>query len=366
MSPSSAPGTGGASLPELDIAAWAAFTLPGAGLAAHPAHLLQTGPWGELKSRFGWQVARLRPASCPERGRGGSGAQVLFRPLGRWPPAPCIAYVPRGPIANWEDEAELHTFLAALHRLCRQRRAIFLKIEPDLPDAPRWADLLAGSGFRPSPLTIQPPRTIVVDLARAEEELLAAMKSKTRYNIRLAARKGVMVRGGTAADLPSFYRLMEGTGQRDAFAIHSADYYAAAYTLFAEAVGFFLAEHEGEPLAAIMVFAHGERAWYLYGASANRGRELMPSYLLQWEAMRWARQRGCRCYDLWGIPDEDEEVLEADFARRSDGLWGVYRFKRGFGGRVVRSVGAWDYVYSPPLYWLATKALAWRKISQSP
>jgi lipid II:glycine glycyltransferase (peptidoglycan interpeptide bridge formation enzyme) len=111
-----------------------------------------------------------------------------------------------------------------------------------------------------------------------------------------------------------------------------------------------VAEAEGQPLAALIVFARGARAWYLYGASANEFRNYMPTYVLQWEAMRWARVQGCTEYDLWGVPDEDEETLEAEFTKRADGLWGVYRFKRGFGGEVRRGAGPWERVYRPVLH----------------
>jgi lipid II:glycine glycyltransferase (peptidoglycan interpeptide bridge formation enzyme) len=111
-----------------------------------------------------------------------------------------------------------------------------------------------------------------------------------------------------------------------------------------------VAEHDGRPLAALMVFARGSTAWYFYGASSSDGRNLMPTYALQWQAMRWARARGCSRYDLWGVPDEPESVLESEFTRRQDGLWGVYRFKRGFGGRLARTTGAWDLVLRPGLY----------------
>jgi lipid II:glycine glycyltransferase (peptidoglycan interpeptide bridge formation enzyme) len=112
----------------------------------------------------------------------------------------------------------------------------------------------------------------------------------------------------------------------------------------------FLAEYQGEPLAAIMVFAYSKRAWYFYGASSDVHREYMPTYLLQWEAMKWSRKMGCVEYDLWGVPDEGEKELEANFMKRTDGLWGVYRFKRGFGGRLYRSVESWDRVYKPAIY----------------
>jgi lipid II:glycine glycyltransferase (peptidoglycan interpeptide bridge formation enzyme) len=109
-----------------------------------------------------------------------------------------------------------------------------------------------------------------------------------------------------------------------------------------------------------MVFKFGNRAWYFYGASSNMHRDRMPNHLLQWEAIRWARSKGCKEYDLWGVPDANLSTLEANFAKESNGLWGVYRFKRGFGGELKRSVGPWDRIYKPYLYriysiWLKTR-----------
>ena len=149
-----------------------------------------------------------------------------------------------------------------------------------------------------------------------------------------------------------FYSLIEKTGKRDKFAVHSLEYYQQAYEKFHPRgmCEYLLAEYQGNPLGAIMVFANGRRAWYFYGASTEIHRELMPTYLLQWEGMRWARSMGCTEYDLWGIPDEPEEVLETSFTSRSDDLWGVYRFKRGFGGIVYRAAGSWDRVYNNILY----------------
>ena len=138
---------------------------------------------------------------------------------------------------------------------------------------------------------------------------------------------------------------------RTFFGVHSLDYYQAAYTLFSpNHCALLIAEFAKEPLAALMAFSQGQAAYYFYGASANEGRQLMPTYLLQWEAIRWAKSQGCTHYDLWGIPDADPATLEAQFEQRHDGLWGVYRFKRGFGGQWVQSIGAYDYVYNPLLY----------------
>jgi len=194
----------------------------------------------------------------------------------------------------------------------------------------------------------------LIDLAGSDDDILARMKSKTRYNIRLAEKKGVTVR--QLDDVEPFYGLLESTSDRAAFGIHTKEYYRIAYELFQTSgeCQLFLAEYEGLPLASIMVFVRGDRSWYFYGASSNQHRDRMPTYLVQWEAMRWARERGCLSYDLWGVPDEDAETLEKEFTKRNDGLWGVYRFKRGFGGEVKRVCGPWDRVYLPALYFLYT------------
>jgi lipid II:glycine glycyltransferase (peptidoglycan interpeptide bridge formation enzyme) len=311
------------------------------------AHILQTTAWGALKAAFGWEVVRV----AVNGEAGWIGAQILFR---RLPFGARLAYIPKGPVPIC-DEASFNRLdvsgwiklFEEVDRICRQKRAIFLKVEPDL-----LQEQVEGipNGFRDSPHSIQPPRSILVDLTGSEEELLARMKQKTRYNIRLAQKKGVKVEKSTDVNL--FYRLMEITGGRDRFEVHSLAYYQRALALFGGrgSCRLLVAEYEGVPLAALIAFAHGERAWYFYGASSSEHRELMPAYLLQWEAMRWARDEMRRQYDLWGVPDVSEQELEAHFNQRSEGLWGVYRFKRGFGGKLTRTAGPWDRVYQPALY----------------
>jgi peptidoglycan pentaglycine glycine transferase (the first glycine) len=305
-------------------------------LSKHPnAHLLQTGEWGELKSAFGWKPVRIVTGSV--------GVQLLFRKL---PLGFTAGYIPK---ANVDDSLWPEIDLS-----CKQNRAIFLKWEPDLwnhqkPDT--W-----NLELRTSPHNIQPPRTIIVDIKDSEEEILARMKQKTRYNIRLAEKKGVTVRAWE--DIESFHKMMLLTGERDKFGVHSREYYQHAYDLLQpKQMGELLvAEYEGKPLAALFVARNGNRAYYLYGASTDEERNRMPTYLLQWEAMKWAKARGCEEYDLWGVPDEAEATLEANFEKRNDGLWGVYRFKRGFGGALKRAVQAMDRVYNPLLY----KLYLWR------
>ncbi len=318
-------------------------------------HLLQTLGWAALKGRFGWESQLV---TLQDGGELVAGAQLLYRwlPIGR---LFSVAYLPKGPVVDWENTDRVYAILEELGRQARKHRAVFLRIEPDLreKEVPGLDSLLADAGFRPVQQATQPRRTILVDISGSEDEILKRMKQKTRYNIRLAGRKGVVVRQGGGQDLEVFGQLMQETGGRNLFGVHSQAYYQAAFDLFApdERVCLLLAEYNGRPLAALMVFALGETAWYFYGASGNEERQRMPAYLLQWEAIRWARARGCIQYDLWGVPDADEEKLEAEFAGRSDGLWGVYRHKRGFGGQLVRWVGAFDLVFNWPLYWLFGK-----------
>jgi lipid II:glycine glycyltransferase (peptidoglycan interpeptide bridge formation enzyme) len=332
---------------------WDAF------VASHPTgHLLQTWAWGELKAQFGWQPIRF---ALVEDGHIQSGAQVLFRAV---LPTFSLAYVPKGPLVDWSSSDQVSALFAGLHRLCRAKRSAFLKLEPHASDDKRIRDTIVQGGFIISQFTIQPPRTIVVDIAPSEEAILAAMKQKTRYNIRLASRKGVTIQPGTADDLSTFYRLMQVTGQRDNFGIHSLDYFHTMFELFApKRAALLLAEVQEEPVAGLLTLAHGATTYYMFGASSNIHREKMPTYLLQWEAMRWAKTNGYQNYDLWGIPDADEDKLESEFRAhsQSSGLWGVYRFKRGFGGQVARSLGAFDFVYHRPLYWVYRQQMARRR-----
>ncbi|HZW03301.1 MAG TPA: peptidoglycan bridge formation glycyltransferase FemA/FemB family protein, partial [Anaerolineaceae bacterium] len=303
-------------------------------LAQQPeAHLLQTRPWGEVKSAFGWSAARVS--------NGTAGAQVLFR---RLPLGLSVAYIPKGPVGSgWQS------LWPEIDALCRRQRAVFLKVEPDAWEPLRSELAAEFAGFTPS-APIQPRRTVVVSLEGSEDDWLARMKQKTRYNIRLAERKDVRVE--VSDDAETFSRLMQVTGERDHFGVHSPAYYRKTFETFSSRgqCALLVARYAGQPLAALMIFCSGSQAWYFYGASGDEERNRMPTYLLQWEAMRWAAAQGCRTYDLYGIPDVDEDRLESEFAGRGDGLWGVYRFKRGFGGEVRRSVGDWDRGYQPLAY----------------
>jgi len=326
-----------------DEVTWDAFV--SGHLDAHP---LQLSAWGELKQAFGWEDARV---GLSQDGKLVAGAQVLFKKLPRLDFLPLrIAYIPKGPLVDWRNTEQTQALFRGLHQFCRRNKAVMLKIEPEMPDTSDLTEQFRTLGFRPSSRTIQPRTTVWLDLDSDEDALLARMKQKWRYNIRLAGRKGVIVREGTEDDLDLFGALMQATGDRNTFGVHTTTYYRRFWALFApEQAALLIAEHEGQPLAALMVAQLAGKAYYLFGASGNQKRNLMPSHKLQWETMRWAQARGCTSYDLWGVPDEVGIDADAPMPDPATGLWGVWRFKRGFGGQVVRYVGAWDYFYWPGL-----------------
>ncbi len=327
---------------------------------ANGGHLLQSWGWGELKSRFGWSAERILLTRDREPV---AGAQMLFR---RLPLGLTLAYVPRGPVCDPLDREKLIALKDAMSQVARKHRAFALKVEPNWTKAPaaltegvRAAapSLEAASSVKTG--GFQPHTTIHVDLTRELDVILAQMKPKWRYNIRLAERRGVTVREGTVEDLDVFYRLMQVTGERDHFAVHSSEYYAAAFDLLGEQARLFLAEYQGEVLAGIFVTAFAGEAVYLYGASGNSHRERMPNHALHWQAIQWAKVRGCTRYDLWGVPDVQAQGGENGHALPD----GLYQFKQGFGGNVVRYAGAFDTVFSRVKYVVYERALAMRRAS---
>jgi len=328
-------------------------------IAALPdPHLLQTWEWSEVKSRFGWSP--LPYFWQDEAGKVQAAAFVLRREV-RIPGLAArlrVLYVPKGPLLDW-GEAKLRTrVLGDLQAIGRDQQAIFIKIDPDVrlgsgipgeshahddPLGQLVASELEKTGWHLSAEQIQFRNTVVIDLKLDPNQLLANMKQKTRYNIRLAERKGVSVRIGAETDIPDLYHMYAETAQRDGFVIRDEVYYRTLWSTFFQAglAEALIAEVEGEACAAIIVFRFGKRAWYMTGMSRQIHREKMASYLLQWRAIERLRAAGVESYDLWGAPDVFDE---------SDPLWGVYRFKEGFAGVVERTMGAWDLPLRPMLY----------------
>jgi lipid II:glycine glycyltransferase (peptidoglycan interpeptide bridge formation enzyme) len=309
-------------------AAWDAAVL------AHGGHLLQSWRWGELKARFGWEVERVAVQSA----RGAALAQVLFRSRGGL----SIGYVPRGPVAG-DPEAE-DALWRQIAAAASRRRALTVIVESN---APLSADAMRRLRLERGPDAVQPARTVKVALLD-DASLLAQMHQKTRYNVRLAQRRGVTSRvvAPTAATLETFYCLLEDTAARNAFAIHSPDYYREFFHQFGDDAALLFAEINDRPVAAVAVAAFGDEAIYMYGASSTKERAHGAGFLLQYDAMRWARERGCTEYDLWGIPATDPPTTQVEGGDRVAGTsgddWrGLYEFKTRFGGRIVD--------YPPPL-----------------
>ncbi|GAC1384215.1 MAG: peptidoglycan bridge formation glycyltransferase FemA/FemB family protein [Ktedonobacteraceae bacterium] len=254
-------------------------------------------------------------------------------------------YAARGPVIDEPNSPAMTVLLNFVKAEAHKRGAFMLKVEPGVKDGDsRWLTALQKHGFRPTPYYSHIRHEWVLDLRPDEKTLLAGMKEKWRYNIRLAGRKGVTVRHGEGkADFDTFYRLYQTTSKRDQFFIHDKSHYEDVMRLYSEGdrAALLLAEYEGEAIAAIVVLRFGRWSWYMYGASANEQRNLMPNHLLQWTGMQWARSHGCWYYNFRGIPDVLEEGQE---------LWGVYVFKRGFNGYALRSLETHDLAYQPLIY----------------
>lgn len=326
---------------------------------------MQSWQWGDVKSKFGWEPFYK---IWGDDGNPDAAALILQRsiPIAGFSARLRVLYVPKGPLLrDWGDERLRNRVLDDLQKLARDRGAIFIKIDPDVPlgvGVPGELDAVENSlgdalcvdlthlGWRFSDEQIQFRNTVLLDLTVSEDEMLARMKQKTRYNIRYAGRKGVVVRIGTEDDLGLLYRMYAETSTRDGFVIRGEEYYQSVWGTFLknDMLDPLIAEVDDEPVGGLMLFRFADRAWYLHGMSRDLHRKKMPNYLLQWEAMRRAKEKGCTVYDLWGAPEVFDE---------SDSMWGVFRFKRGLGGTVQRTIGAYDYPVRPVMYKLYTQIL---------
>lgn len=352
-------------------------------------HFLQTYEWGQVKAKYGWSPlyavwdadGRWNVESNPNllstlrEPQGGAfqspvaASLILKRQILRngFAARLSILYSPKGPLLDWTNESLRNRVLNDLQSFAKKQGAIFLKMDPDVvlgTGVPQSEDDVVDNngqavmselkrrGWEYSSDQIQFKNTVLIGLNPTEDELLTRMKQKTRYNIRLSEKKGVTLRVGTKDDLGMLYKMYAETSVRDGFVIRDEGYYQTVWNMFMNpsepTCEPLIAEVNNEPVAAIFVFYFAGRAYYVYGMSRDIYREKMPTYLLQWEAMKRAKARGCATYDLWGAPDVFDD---------SDSMWGVYRFKEGLGGKVVRTLGAWDYAPSPLWYKLYSEII---------
>jgi peptidoglycan pentaglycine glycine transferase (the first glycine) len=313
--------------PERD-AAWDAL----AGQSVESG-FMQSSAWAAFKRAEGYETPRF---GLFEAGALRGGATLLYYPAqgteGFW-------ICPEGPILPWNDRSKardgLRKLLAVVEGLAATRGGLGLRIEPHLP--PPRPSLLRN--WTRAPIDLNPIHSLTLDLALSDEELRAQMHPKGRYNLGLSSRHGVqVVRSEQMGDLSRFYALFAETARR-------GDFFAEPYGFFlnlgaalfpCRQAELFLAEWQGETLAAILVIFFGRRATYLYGGSSSRHRQVMPTYALHWAAVQAARSRGCVEYDLYGYdPFEQPDHAYAGFSR----------FKRQFGGVRQDSIGAYDHLF---------------------
>ncbi|HET6845498.1 MAG TPA: peptidoglycan bridge formation glycyltransferase FemA/FemB family protein [Anaerolineales bacterium] len=348
------------------------------------AHLLQTWEWAQVKAAYGWRPMPFvwsveARAGDPIRSHTSAEGQVvaaamilrravLSRGFVR---RMCMLYVPKGPVLHPTDADLRMQVLRDLENLGRREGAILVKLDPDVelgkgdadtdrrsddPAVTTWQAELVHRGWEFSNSQVQFRNSVIIELSPPLQELLQRMKPKTRYNIGLAERKGVTVRSGDINDVEHLYRMYAETANRDGFVIRDREYYSRVWTSFLGAPRYpsqpaaeaLVAEVEGEAVAALWLFHFAQRSYYLYGMSSAAHREKMPNYLLQWRAIQRSQELGCRVYDLWGAPDRFDET---------DPMWGVFRFKEGLGGDVVRTIGAWDYPSGGAWYGIYSKVL---------
>lgn len=324
-------------------------------IAAHPqGHFLQLWEWGMVKAGMGWESL---PLVVEQDGAVKAALLILKRPL----PIPgfkkSIFYAPRGPVVDLDDEELCQVLFNGTRQAAKDHGAIFLKIDPAVEaDNHRFKQIMSNCGFRLNETGldfegVQPKFVFRLDIAPDENTLLSNMHQKWRYNIRLAGRKGVTIREARdKEDLKAFYDILQETAERDQFLVRGYQYYEWIwdYMVVRNYARIFLAEFEGRIISGTLGLIVGNKFWYLYGASSNQDRNVMPNYLIQWEMIKWARQQGCTLYDFRGVSGDMDE---------NNPLYGLYRFKKGFGGEMTEFIGEMDKVYSPLFYGLWNKAL---------
>ncbi|HEY3298510.1 MAG TPA: peptidoglycan bridge formation glycyltransferase FemA/FemB family protein, partial [Armatimonadota bacterium] len=320
--------------------------------SAPTGDLLQSFEWGALKQvSGGWQPIRL---AVEDDGKFLAAVSILKRQLPHL--KKCIFYAPRGPICDFSNREVLKTLIDGVRERALRENAILFKIDPAvLAERTDVVNALTDLGFvkvadKEGFGGIQPRCVMQLDLTPSLEDVLAGCKPKWRYNIRLAEKKGVIVRSDcTKDDLKTFYAILKETATRDKFLVRGYSYYENMWDTLVEPgyAKLFLTEYEGEAVAGALSFIFGDKCWYTYGASSNRHRNVMPNHLMQWRMIEWAKECGCSWYDFRGVSQQKE-------SDSGDHLSGLNRFKEGFGAQFVEYIGEFDLPLSGAWYWAWT------------
>ena len=316
---------------------------------SHPkGNFAQSALWGKQKPAWIWKAVAVRD----ENGKIKGSMAVMIRKMplvGR-----TLMYACRGPVCDLDDRDTFAQLLEGARALAKEYKSYVIKLDPDVPSSnTEFADMLRSFGFQSKEggknfEAIQPRYVFRLNVeGKTEEEVLAGFHQKWRYNIRVAQKKGVEVRICGKEMVPAFADLMLTTGVRDGFVTRQPEYFAAMLDNLGEHCRLYMAFHEGQPIAGTLAIHYGDKVWYLYGASSNEHRNLMPNYLLQWTMIQWAIETGCRIYDFRGVSGDISE---------DNPLYGLYRFKKGFGGEFTEFVGEMDLVLNKPAYLFEEKA----------
>ena len=305
--------------------------------------LQQTTLWGKFQESLGRKVYFL---TLGKNSKVTAQGLVVKHPL---PLGNSYLYIPRGPILDQSHQnyQTFQKFLRLLEPIAKKEGAIFVRFDPAINKESQFGKDLIANYKNASGAIHQPENTLILDLTPNEETLLQEMKSKTRYNIRLAKRKGVVIKQATSEkDINEFLKINQETAKRDKFQVHENQYYHDLLKFFKDTdpkIKLFLAQYQGKTIAAIIVAFFNQTAIYLHGASANEYRNLMAPHLLQWTAIKIAKKLGFKQYDFWGIAPNDQP----------NHPWsGITRFKKGFGGKEINYVPVREFVYQPFWYHL--------------
>ena len=259
-----------------------------------------------------------------------------------------LMYAPRAPICDFSDTQLVKRLLDEAKPLAKKYHAFVLRFDPELPRLPQLEEEYRKMGLKvrndgcDKYDLIQPRYNMILNLDEPSfDELMPHFSEKTRYNIRVAVKKGVEVRVCGKEMVPDFARIMLETGVRDGFVTRQPEYFSNMLDNLGEHARLYMAFYEGAPIAGTLAIWYGDKVWYLYGASSNEHRNLMPNYLLQWSMIQWAIEKGCRIYDFRGVSGDLSE---------DNPLYGLYKFKKGFNGEFTEFVGELDLVLNRPVY----------------
>ena len=314
-------------------------------IASHPkGHFMQSRMWGDVKNNWKWEGIICRDETGAIKGA----LSVLIRKVPIFPFT--LMYGCRGPVCDMHDEKTVRELIDGAKKLAKKHRSYELKLDPDvLKEDTETVRILTDIGFTMTDSGknfegIQPKFVFRNTIAgMTEEEVLASISQKTRYNIRLAVKKGVEVKLCGKEMVPDFSRIMLETGLRDGFVTRTPEYFAKMLDALGENARLYMAFYEGKPVAGTLAIYYGDKVWYLYGASSNDYRNVMPNYLLQWEMIRWAVEKGCRIYDFRGVSGDLSE---------DNPLYGLYRFKKGFNGDFCEFIGEYDLILNKFMFFI--------------